>query len=121
MTVPSSLSTLYAQRLRWARGLMQVLRKHKHIAVEWRFRRMWPMFTESILSVIWAICFVFFTSLWTFSYAIGFPPIGASPFPNLWGMSIATLCIIQLAVGTWIDRKYDNDIWHYFPYAVFTL
>lgn len=119
MTVPASLTALFKQRLRWARGLMQVLRKHRGVMAHWRFRRMWPMFVESVLSVLWAFCFVSLTSLWTASYAIGFPPIGASPIPNLWGMVIATLCMIQLGIGTLIDRKYDKTIVHYFPYAVF--
>src|SRR3990167_4203174 len=48
MTVPASLTALFKQRLRWARGLMQVLRKHRAVMAHWRFRRMWPMFVESV-------------------------------------------------------------------------
>jgi biofilm PGA synthesis N-glycosyltransferase PgaC len=119
MTVPGSLRGLFKQRLRWARGLMQVLRKHYGVMLEWRFRRMWPIFVESSLSILWALCFVVLTTLWILSYAAGYPPVGASPIPNFWGMTIGTLCLLQLAIGTLVDRRYDRDIWRYFPYAVY--
>jgi biofilm PGA synthesis N-glycosyltransferase PgaC len=119
MTVPSSLRGLFKQRLRWARGLMQVLRKHHDVLLHWRFRRMWPIFVESTLSILWALCFVVLTTLWILSYAAGYPPVGASPIPNFWGMTIGTLCLVQLAIGTLVDRRYDRDIWRYFPYAVY--
>jgi biofilm PGA synthesis N-glycosyltransferase PgaC len=98
---------------------MQVLRRHRDVIVHWRYRRMWPMFVESVLSICWAIVFVVMTTLWIASWAIGFPPVGASPLPNLWGMVIATLCLFQLGLGTLIDHRYDRGIWRYFPYAVF--
>lgn len=119
MTVPSTLRGLIAQRRRWSRGLMQVLHKHRDVMAHWRFRRMWPIFIESSLSILWAICFVSLTSLWAVSYAAGYPPVGAHPIPNLWGMVIATLAMVQLLTGTLMDRKYDPDTIKYYPYAVF--
>jgi len=118
MTVPLGYKALFRQRLRWARGLMQVLRKHADVMITWKTRRLWPVYIESSLSIVWAICFVFLTSIWTLSYAIGLPPIGASPIPNLWGMTIASICLLQLGVGAWMDRRYDPSITRFVPYAV---
>ncbi len=118
MTVPSTLRTLWKQRLRWARGLLQVLRRHRDVLAHWKFRRMWPVFAESSLSTLWALCFVVLTSIWVTSWAIGLPPVGASPIPNLWGMTIGTMCVLQLVVGAWIDRRYDPSIVRMVPYAV---
>jgi biofilm PGA synthesis N-glycosyltransferase PgaC len=118
MTVPLSYTALYKQRLRWARGLMQVLRKHRNVMTTWKLRRLWPVFVESSLSILWAVCFLVLTSLWTLSYAIGVPPVGASPIPNFWGMAIATICLLQLLTGTLIDRRYDRGIVRFLPYAV---
>jgi poly-beta-1,6-N-acetyl-D-glucosamine synthase len=118
MTVPLSYRALYQQRLRWARGLMQVLRKHRNVMTTWKLRRLWPVFVESSLSILWAVCFLVLTSVWTVSYAIGLPPVGASPIPNLWGMAIATICLLQLLTGTLIDRRYDRGIVRFLPYAV---
>ena len=33
-------------------------------------------------------------------------------------MTIATLCLVQLSVGTLIDRRYDRSIVRMLPYAV---
>lgn len=119
MTVPSMLSGLISQRRRWSRGLMQVLHKHRDVIAHWKFRRMWPIFIESSLSILWSVCFVTLTSLWIVSYAAGYPPVGAHPIPNLWGMVIATLAMLQLLAGTLMDRKYDPDTPKYYPYAVY--
>lgn len=119
MTVPSTLSGLISQRRRWSRGLMQVLHKHRDVMAHWKFRRMWPIFIESSLSILWSACFVLLTGLWIVSYAVGYPPVGAHPIPNLWGMAIATLAMLQLLTGTLMDRKYDPDTPKYFFYAVY--
>lgn len=119
MTVPSTISGLYRQRLRWARGLMQVLRKHCDVIAHRKYRRMWPIFFESVFSTLWAHCFLWLTLLWAVSYLKGYPPIGAHPIPNLWGMTIMTLCLTQLLIGAWIDRRYDPQTLSYYPYAVF--
>jgi biofilm PGA synthesis N-glycosyltransferase PgaC len=119
MTVPSTLSDLFSQRRRWSRGLMQVLHKHHDVILHWKYRRMWPIFIESVLSILWSACFVILTTLWIVSYAAGYPPVGAHPIPNLWGMVIATLAILQLFTGTLLDRRYDPGSLKYYPYAVY--
>lgn len=119
MRVPSTFRGLVKQRLRWARGLMQVLRRHGDVIMHWRYRRLWPVFIEAVLSTIWAVCFVILTILWIISYSVGYPPVGAHPIPNLWGMLIATFALTQLLVGTLMDRRYDPETLRYYPYAVF--
>lgn len=118
MKVPPSLGGLITQRRRWALGLSQVLRRYRGIAWSWRSRRMWPVFYESLLSVLWAYCFVALTSFWILSYAFGIPPLGVSPIPNWWGMTIGTLCLSQLLTGVLLDSRYDRSILKHFPVAV---
>jgi biofilm PGA synthesis N-glycosyltransferase PgaC len=118
MTVPVSLRGLWRQRLRWARGLMQVMRKHYDVFRHWKYRRMWPCFVESIMSTFWCMCFVGLTAIWFLCLAVGLPPAGATPMPNLWGMTIGTICLLQLGTGALIDRRYDPFISRYYPYAV---
>lgn len=119
MTVPTSYRGLFRQRLRWARGLAQVMRRHWRVITQWKCRRMWPIFVESVMSISWSVCFFGFTLLWAVSHAVGYPPIGANPMPNLWGMTIATVCIAQLAWGTLVDARYDRDTPKFLPYAVY--
>lgn len=119
MRVPKDLRGLWKQRRRWALGLSQVLRRHGSSALTWKRRRMWPMLFESSLSVLWAYVFVTLTVLWIFSYAVGHPPVGASPIPNWWGMMIATLSLVQLGTGVLLDRCYDRGIVRHFPVAIY--
>lgn len=119
MTVPSTYKAHFKQRLRWARGLMQVLNRHRNVLTHWKLRRMWPIYFESALSTLWAICFVVLTTIWVVSYSVGVPPVGANPIPNFWGMVIATICVVQLITGTWMDRRYDPETVKFFPYAVY--
>jgi biofilm PGA synthesis N-glycosyltransferase PgaC len=119
MRVPKDLRGLWKQRRRWALGLAQVLRRHGKDVLRWKRHRIWPVLFESSLSVVWAYVFVALTTLWAFSYAVGHPPVGASPIPNWWGMLIATLSLVQLGTGVLMDRRYDKDIIRYFPAAVF--
>ncbi len=119
MRVPVSFRGLWHQRRRWSKGLAQVLRRHGKASASWKARRLWPVVVESYLSILWAYLFVVLTALWAVSYAAGYPPIGASPIPNYWGMLIGTMCLIQLLVGVLLDRRYDKNLPWYYVTAVF--
>ncbi len=110
MQVPPNLRELWKQRRRWARGLAQVLVRYRRVPTRWVWRRIWPVFFESTVSVFWAYTFVALTLYWAVSLWAGYTPRGASPIPNFWGMLIATACIIQLLVGAYEDRRYDPTI-----------
>ena len=118
MKVPLKLRGLWRQRRRWALGLAQVIHVHGGQVLEWKHRRLWPVLIESLLSMLWAYAFVLLTSLWILSYALGYPPVGASPIPNLWGMVIATICLMQLGTGVLLDRRYDKGLGWYYGVAV---
>jgi biofilm PGA synthesis N-glycosyltransferase PgaC len=64
---------------------------------------------EAALSIAWAHAFIFLLVFWTLSVIAGVPPVGANPFPNGWGMLIATACLVQLGVGVSLDRRYDRS------------
>jgi len=118
MRVPPRLRGLWKQRWRWALGLAQVLRRHAGVARSWKTRRMWPVFCESALSIAWAYCFVVLTVFWIWSAAIGIPPVGVSPIPNWWGMTIGTLSLTQLLTGVVLDGRYDRDSRRHYLMAV---
>jgi len=119
MRVPSTLRGLWYQRKRWAVGLAQVLRRYGRVALRWKSRRLWPLVAESFASIVWAYVFVLLTALWIVCYSVGYPPVGASPIPNWWGMLIGTMCLIQLLTGVFLDRRYDREIPSYYFSAVF--
>lgn len=119
MQVPPNIRELWRQRRRWAQGLAQALARHREIPFRWKMRRMWPVFYESCASILWSWVFVLMTAFWFVCKIADFSPLGASPFPNFWGMAIATTCIGQLIIGAWVDRRYDPDIMRSVPDAIF--
>jgi biofilm PGA synthesis N-glycosyltransferase PgaC len=110
MTVPSTFTGLWRQRRRWALGLVQVLRRHRAVIRTWKNRRHWPVFVEAVLSVVWAHAFLVMLGFWALCLSVGVAPPGASPFPNAWGMVVATACLVQLAIGVRLDRRYDRSV-----------
>lgn len=119
MQAPSSLGGLWRQRIRWAKGLAQVLKRNDDLLRSWKHRRHWAVLVEAALSISWAYCVVILIGFWILSTAVGYPPVGVSPVPNWWGMLIGTTCLVQLLVGVLLDRRYDRDVPHYYYVAVF--
>jgi poly-beta-1,6-N-acetyl-D-glucosamine synthase len=117
MQVPETFRGLWSQRRRWAKGLAQVLRTHAGLFTDWRTRRMWPVFIEAACSVLWAYLVVGMIGFWMLSYAAGLQPLGANPIPNFWGMVIATVALVQLGVGLWLDRHYNPGIGRFYLWA----
>ena len=117
MQVPETLRGLYVQRKRWATGLAQVLHRNASMFGDWRTRRLWPVFIEAIVSVMWAYTAVTMIGFWALSYAIGLAPLGANPLPNFWGMVIATVALVQLGVGLWLDRHYNPSVGRFYLWA----
>ena len=117
MQVPPTLRGLWRQRMRWAKGLAQVLRRNAGIWTDWTQRRLYPVYVEASLSIVWAYSFVLLTALWFTTWVLGVPLLGATPVPALWGMLIATISLAQLAVGIWMDRRYDPSAARYYGWA----
>jgi biofilm PGA synthesis N-glycosyltransferase PgaC len=117
MQVPETLSGLYRQRKRWATGLAQVLRRNASMLRDWRTRRLWPVFGEAVLSVAWAYLAVGMIGFWLLSYSVGLKPLGANPVPNFWGMVIATVALVQLATGVWLDNHYNRRVGRFYLWA----
>lgn len=108
MSVPITLRGLLRQRLRWGRGLVQVLLKHGVILFRWRNRRNWPVIIEAILSLVWWHVLVVVMVLGLTLAAVdlaGYEQI--SPFPWGWVAAVVTIALGQLSAGLLIDRRYD--------------
>lgn len=117
MQVPPTLRSLWTQRMRWARGLAQVLRRNSDIWRRWECRRLYPVYLEAAASITWAHCFVLLTLVWLASWLAGVPLLGAQPVPGWWGMLIGTAALTQLGLGVFMDSRYDPGAPKYFVWA----
>jgi len=117
MQVPETFGSLWRQRRRWALGLAQVLRRNAWIFRDWRTRRFWPVYIDACLSILWGYTLTTMVGFWALSYAMGLEPLGASPVPNFWGMVIASLSLVQLWLGVWLDRRYNPGVTKYYLWA----
>lgn len=119
--VPETLRGLWRQRLRWSVGGMEVLKKNVSVWVDWRQRRLWPLYIESVASVVWAYCY------WvSFALALIYLVTGANfglnlrfPFPPLWAGSIlALVCVLQFCVSFVIDGRYEKHLLKYLFWVI---
>lgn len=109
---PETLSGLWTQRLRWAMGAMQVLKKHfrmQNIFV-WKSRRMWPVMAEYMLSVGWAYAMLTVTILWLLGLFVQLPPDYRVPtLLSGWaGVVLGTTCLAQIGISLALDSRYDK-------------
>ncbi|MGB7183786.1 MAG: poly-beta-1,6-N-acetyl-D-glucosamine synthase [Burkholderiaceae bacterium] len=127
--MPETLRGLWKQRLRWATGGTQVLRKNLRALMRWRQRRMWPVFIEYATSVAWAYTMFILCLCWLFGTVLGLPvPIYVETLLPQWtGVIVGTTCLIQIAVGLALDARHEKGLrrtywWMiWYPLAYWTL
>ncbi|MFY9945027.1 MAG: poly-beta-1,6-N-acetyl-D-glucosamine synthase, partial [Exiguobacterium chiriqhucha] len=61
MLVPESISGIWKQRVRWSQGGQEVVLRHFDIFKDWRQRRIWPVYIEQVVSVLWAYAWLIVT------------------------------------------------------------
>jgi len=115
MLVPETLKGLWNQRVRWAQGGIEVIIRHFNIFKDFRQRRLYPIYLEQILSILWAIGWLVTTILLVINMVI------TKNFyvPIYWTGSYLTLiCLIQFLIAIIMDRKYDENFIKYYLWAV---
>lgn len=114
--MPETLKGLWQQRLRWAMGGIQSIAKYGYIFSQWRLRRMWLIYLEYILSVLWAFAMGAVLLLWAIDLVIPLPEKWqVEIIPSWHGVAIGTTCLLQVFTGMILDRHYDKKAFrHYF-------
>jgi biofilm PGA synthesis N-glycosyltransferase PgaC len=111
MRAPESARDLWRQRLRWGRGLVEVFKRDRRIAIDWTRRRMWPVLLEAALSTLWAHLLVVVVALWVVDGALsGFGGLDGAPLPAFWGMVVITTALVQILTGILLDRRHDRGV-----------
>jgi biofilm PGA synthesis N-glycosyltransferase PgaC len=107
MQVPSTLSALWAQRKRWARGQGEVLHQHLRTVSRWRNHRLWLLSIESLASLIWVIALASSLLYVALHLALG-GTAALFGFGLAWGIAISVVATLQLIVALQLDFSYDR-------------
>jgi biofilm PGA synthesis N-glycosyltransferase PgaC len=115
--MPESLVGLYRQRQRWATGGVQTVLRYSLQMAHPRHWRMWPVWAEYVLSIVWA--YLMFAVLLLAAARYWLPPEWQVGFVPQWhGALIGMVCMLQMFVSLWVDRHYDRNLMHYFAWTV---
>jgi poly-beta-1,6-N-acetyl-D-glucosamine synthase len=112
--VPETLDGLWRQRIRWAQGGIEVLWKHTSIWKDVRQRRLWPVYVEYFLGVVWAHLFLLICAGWLVTSFLNLfydtiPVLYPAPFFPKWeGSILALTCLFQFVVSLLLDRQYED-------------
>lgn len=110
--MPDTFAGLWRQRLRWAKGGIQVLRAHTGALRTWHRRRMWPLLVESLVTVFWAYSVALLTLLLGLGAIMPLPDwmqVGVLR-PSWATVLLATVCIMQFTISLLIDRRYEPGV-----------
>lgn len=118
--MPETLKGLWKQRVRWAQGGAEVLLKFKNIFLNVKKRRMWPVYAELVVSIIWAyvMCAIFL--LWGLGKFVDLPSslYIKTIIPEWNGVLLAMTCLLQFALSLFIDSRYEPKIRRYYYWMI---
>jgi biofilm PGA synthesis N-glycosyltransferase PgaC len=107
MEVPSTLSALWAQRKRWARGQGEVLHEHLASVSKWRNHRLWLLSIESVASLLWVVALAVSLIVVALHLVLG-GTVGTFELWLGWGVAIAVVATMQVAVALLLRFRYDR-------------
>jgi biofilm PGA synthesis N-glycosyltransferase PgaC len=107
--MPETLDGLWRQRLRWAQGGIEVLRRRFRELATWRNRRMWMVGVELIVSTFWAYTMGFVFVVWVAGQIFTLPPAlhVSAVLPGWSGVMLGMTCLLQFAISLLIDNRYE--------------
>ncbi len=119
--MPETLNGLFRQRIRWAQGGIEVLLKYFRKVLHWKQRRIWPVYLESVVGVVWSYAFMLTVGFWILHFFVDLPsPLTVQRvFPPEWtGIILASVCLIQFTLGLVVDSKYERNLYRLFFWLI---
>ncbi len=111
--MPETLRGLWKQRLRWAMGGAQVLFKNFDAWICPTQSFLWPLLLEMCASLAWSYGMVLLALTWLASLFLpsgAVPMVGSPLSPQGNGVILGTVCLVQFAFSTWLDRRHDRGL-----------
>ncbi len=118
--MPETLRGLWRQRLRWARGGVEVLLQHGRRVLSWRRRRMWGVLLEYALSLAWAYTMLVIVLLWLLGKVVPLPRAlyVDTLLPRWHGVVLALVCLLQFGTSLLIERRYERGLARQFYWVI---
>lgn len=118
--MPETLRGLWRQRLRWAQGGVEVFLRYWRDLQPWRKRRMWGVFLEFLVSVVWAYAMALIVVLWLLGMTFPLPETlhVTGILPQWHGVLLGITCLMQFAVSLLIDSRYERDLGRYYYWMI---
>ncbi len=118
--MPETYTGLWHQRLRWARGGAEAAMSYASRMWRWQSRRMWLVFAEYWLSVVWSYVLAAIVLLWLLGKFVALPPSIHVPslVPGWHGVVLATTCLLQFFVSLLIDGRYERRLVRHFFWMI---
>ncbi|MFQ5624429.1 MAG: poly-beta-1,6-N-acetyl-D-glucosamine synthase [Paracoccaceae bacterium] len=107
--MPETLAGLWRQRVRWAQGGVEVLKRHFGELLTRRNRRMWLVGVELIVSEFWAYVMAFILLFWSLGLFFDLPPPleVSTILPGWTGVVLGATCLLQFGISLVIDSRYE--------------
>lgn len=107
--MPETLAGLWRQRVRWAQGGVEVLKRHFGELLTRRNRRMWLVGVELIVSEFWAYVMAFIFLVWSLGLFFDLPPPleVSTILPGWTGVVLGATCLLQFGISLVIDGRYE--------------
>lgn len=118
--MPETFRGLWKQRLRWAQGGVEVIRRYLGHMWSWRRRRMWFVVLEYLMSDVWSygMLVVLVLGLLGLFFHLPAPLRMPGPMPGWYGVILGAVCIVQFFVSMMIDRRYEKQIGRQFFWII---
>ena len=122
---PATWRGLWRQRLRWAMGGAQVMLRNVDVLVRAPHAGLRLLMMEMIASVLW--CYLLaLVSVGSLLHIVTTLLAGGTPEITVGGgaLILLLLCLLQFAVGTLMDHRYDPTAWRsvmFYPAAFWIL
>ncbi len=107
--MPETLKGLWRQRVRWAQGGAEVLLRYGHRMLHRSARRLWPIYAECLISILWAYLMLAALAFESVTTLLEWyePGHHVGILPTWTGMLLSLTCLIQFAVSLGIDARYE--------------
>ncbi len=114
--MPETLTGLWKQRVRWAQGGSEVLLQYYNIFKYKDQVRMWPIFFEYLISIIWAYSVFIVTIALIVGLLFGLPLDLAQLAVN--GSLLSLVFMLQFLISFYMSSKYEKGLAKYYFWLI---